>query len=209
MNATCMSRGSAARRRLLAAAASAGALALVGCRNAPPPFNSIDITGAAYANDLDAVDTSGRRCRLADHRGKLVLVYFGFVQCPDVCPTALSRQAQVMEMLGADADRVQLLFISVDPERDTDEILRAYAGGFDPRFAGWRFDADTTARLARDFKVHYAKVPMKDSAMGYTVDHTALTFVFDPQGRIRLAIRHEQSAESVAADLRRLLQPSG
>lgn len=207
MKTTCIWRGSA-RRRLLAAAAATTALAITGCRNAQPPFNSIDITGADYANTLDAVDTTGRRCQLADHRGKLVLVYFGFVQCPDVCPTALSRQAQVMDMLGADADRVHLIFISVDPERDTDEILRAYASGFDPRFAGWRFDADTTARLAKNFKVHYAKVPMKDSAMGYTVDHTALTFVFDPEGRIRLAIRHEQTAESVAADLRRLLKPA-
>lgn len=205
MKTTCTS-SRPARRRLIAAAAAATALAMTGCRDRPPPFNSIDITGASYANELDAVDTTGRRCSLADHRGKLVLVYFGFVQCPDVCPTALSRQAQVMEMLGADADRVRLVFISVDPERDTDEILRAYAGGFDPRFSGWRFDADTTARLARTFKVHYAKVPMKDSAMGYTVDHTALTFVFDTEGRIRLAIRHEQSAESVAADLRRLLK---
>jgi protein SCO1/2 len=193
------------KRRWIAGVGAAVLLATTGCRPAKPAFASIDITGADYARNIDEVDAGGRPRRLADYRGKVVLVFFGFTQCPDVCPTALARQAQVMQLLASDADRVQVIFISVDPERDSDEILRAYTSGFDPRFTGWRFDLDTTARLAREFKVFYTKVPLKDSALGYTIDHTALTFVFDPRGQIRLAVRHEQSAESVAADLRLLL----
>jgi protein SCO1/2 len=191
------------RRRLVAAAALAPLA--VGCEPARPQFASIDITGASYARDIDAVDAAGRPRRLADYRGKVVVVFFGFAQCPDVCPTALARQAQVMQLLGREADRVQVLFITLDPERDSDALLQAYAAGFDARFAGWRFDPATVAQLAREFKVYYAKVPLQDSSLGYTIDHSAVTYVFDPQGRIRLAVKHEQSADSIATDLRQLL----
>jgi protein SCO1/2 len=193
------------RRRWIAGAGAALLLATTGCQPAKPAFASIDITGAGYARNIDEVDASGTPRRLADYGGRVVLVFFGFAQCPDVCPTALARQAQVMQLLASDADRVQVIFISVDPERDSDEILRAYTAGFDPRFTGWRFDLATTARLAREFKVFYSKVPLKDSALEYTIDHTALTFVFDARGQIRLAVRHEQTPESIASDLKQLL----
>lgn len=193
------------KRRWIAGAGAALLLATTGCRPAKPAFASIDITGAGYARKIDEVDASGTPRRLADYGGRVVLVFFGFAQCPDVCPTALARQAQVMQLLASDADRVQVIFISVDPERDSDDILRAYTAGFDPRFTGWRFDLATTARLAREFKVFFSKVPLKDSALEYTIDHTALTFVFDVRGQIRLAVRHEQTPESVASDLKQLL----
>ncbi|MFN8996322.1 MAG: SCO family protein [Pseudomonadota bacterium] len=193
------------KRRWIAGAGAVLLLATTGCRPAKPAFASIDITGAGYARNIDEVDASGTLRRLADYGGRVVLVFFGFAQCPDVCPTALARQAEVMQLLASDADRVQVIFISVDPERDSDEILRAYTAGFDPRFTGWRFDLATTARLAREFKVFYSKVPLKDSALEYTIDHTALTFVFDVRGQIRLAVRHEQTPESVASDLKQLL----
>lgn len=193
------------KRRWIAGAGAVLLLATTGCRPAKPAFASIDITGAGYARNIDEVDASGTLRRLADYGGRVVLVFFGFAQCPDVCPTALARQAEVMQLLASDADRVQVIFISVDPERDSDEILRAYTAGFDPRFTGWRFDLATTARLAREFKVFYSKVPLKDSALEYTIDHTALTFVFDVRGQIRLAVRHEQTPESIASDLKQLL----
>ena len=151
---------------------------------------------------FDLLDSDGRTRTLADWRGRLVMVFFGFTQCPDVCPTALARAADVMQRLGPDAAKLQVIFVTIDPERDTPELLRAYTQVFHPSFLGLHADLDTTAATAQAFRVYYRKVP---SGSSYTMDHTAISYVYDTGGRLRLAVRHEQSADEVAADLRRLL----
>jgi protein SCO1/2 len=210
MTATpCLPRVSPGRRRALW---SLGALlGAMGCMPAQEPtpgvtaggsFNSLDVTGAAWGRDFSLLDPQGRTRTLADFRGQVVVLFFGFTQCPDVCPTALSRAAAVMQQLGPAADRVQVIFVTVDPERDTAPMLAAYTQAFHPRFLGLMADLPTTERTAKDFKVFYRKVPTGSS---YTMDHTALSFVFDPAGRLRLAVRHETTAEQLAQDLKRLL----
>jgi protein SCO1/2 len=185
---------------LIAALAAAG---LPGCgRPQQGPWHAVDITGADYAQDFSLLDPDGRMRTLADFRGQAVLVFFGFTQCPDVCPTALARAAEVMQLLGDDARRLQVIFVTVDPERDTPELLRAYTGAFHPSFLGLHADLETTAATARAFKIFYRKVPTGSS---YTMDHTALSYAYDPQGRLRLAVRHETPAADVAADIARLL----
>jgi protein SCO1/2 len=197
------------RRRRRALCGLAVLLAVMGCMPAPPAadapapaFHALDITGASWGRDFSLQDPQGRTRRLADFKGQVVVMFFGFTQCPDVCPTALSRAAAVVQQLGAAADRVQVIFVTVDPERDTAPVLDAYTKAFHPRFLGLMADAETTARTAQDFKVLYQKVPTGKS---YTMDHTALSFVFDPGGRLRLAVKHEQGADALAADLRQLL----
>lgn len=133
------------------------------------------------------------------------MMFFGFTQCPDVCPTALVRAATVKQLLGADGDRLQVIFVTVDPERDTPEILKAYTAAFDPSFLGLYGDLKHTEETAKDFKVFYKKVPTGSS---YTMDHSALSYVYDPDGKLRLVLRHTQSAEEYAADLRQLLHPA-
>ena len=169
---------------------------------APVGFESIDITGAPYGRDFRLLDPDGKPRQLSDFRGRVVLVFFGFTQCPDVCPTALARAVEVMKQLGSDAQRVQVIFVTVDPERDTPALLREYMRAFDPSFLGLYADPTTTAQTAREFKVYYAKVP---TPSGYTIDHSAITYAFDAAGRLRLAIKHEQSVQSVSADVKRLL----
>jgi protein SCO1/2 len=192
------------RRALLAASAAAFSLLVAACsRSGPEAFHGIDLTGADYAKDFRLTDPDGKERTLADFRGKAVLVFFGFTQCPDVCPTALATAAEAKRLLGADGDRLQVIFVTIDPERDTPEVLRSYAAAFDPGFIGLYGDAERLERTAKDFKVFYNKVPTGSS---YTMDHTALTYAYDPQGRLRLALRHGQTAEQYAADLRRLLK---
>jgi protein SCO1/2 len=180
-------------------------LAQAGCSGDKPSFHGIDLTGADWGRAFTLQDSEGRTRTLADFRGKHVLVFFGFTQCPDVCPTALARAVEMKRRLGADAERVQVIFISVDPERDTPELLRSYTKAFDPTFLGLRGDEAATRRTAAEFKVFYEKVATGSS---YTVNHTALTYVFDAQGRLRLGLRHTQSADEYAADLRILLSES-
>lgn len=180
----------------------AAVAALSACQPAAS-FKGIDITGASYARDFALPDANGKTRTLSEFKGKVVLVFFGFTQCPDVCPTTLGRALEVRKLLGADAARLEVVLVSVDPERDTPEILREYVKGFDPSFIALRGDAKATADMAKEFKVFYQKVPTSGS---YTMDHTAITYAFDPKGRIRLAIRHEQPAQDVAADLRTLLR---
>jgi protein SCO1/2 len=167
-------------------------------------FNGYDVTGVKWGRDFELQDVDGRTRRLADFRGKYVLLFFGFTQCPDVCPTALARAVEVRRMLGADAERVQVIFVTVDPERDTPELLRAYTGAFDPSFIALRGDLAAIKRVTAEFKVVYEKVPT--SASSYSINHTALTYVIDPRGRVRLALRHNQSAAEYAADLRTLMK---
>lgn len=179
---------------------------LSGCKG-DDRFKATDITGADFARTIDLTGHDGKRHTLADFRGKVVLVFFGFTQCPDVCPTTLARFASVVKELGADGDRVQVLFVSVDPERDTRELLAQYVPAFDKRFLGLYGDAEATARTAKEFKVIYQKQPGKTPET-YTIDHSAGTYVFDKSGRVRLFLRHEVPVEDVVHDLRILLRQS-
>jgi protein SCO1/2 len=170
-------------------------------------FTAIDITGASYANKLELPDPDGRVRQLEEFKGKLVLVFFGYTQCPDVCPTTLAELAEVRKALGPDGARVQPVFVSVDPQRDTPEVLKAYALTFGEDVVALRGDDAQTKSVAQEFKVFYSKVPGKTPDT-YTIDHTAGTYVFDTQGRIRLFMRHGQTAAAIEADLRRLLENS-
>jgi protein SCO1/2 len=180
---------------------SLAAALITGC-DGRPRFKSTDITGADYGKTLELTDQTGRPRRLEDWRGKVVVLFFGFTHCPDVCPTTLADLSQVMKQLGPDAERVQVLFVTVDPERDTPEVLGKYVGAFDPRFLGLYGDAAATQRAAREFKVFFEK---RKSADGYSVDHSGQTYVIDPQGRLRLFVRPERLASDLPDDLRTLL----
>jgi protein SCO1 len=180
-------------------------LALLAACDGGPKFKSTDITGADYGKALELPDTSGRVRRIADFRGKAVVVFFGFTHCPDVCPTTLADMAGVMKKLGPDADRVQMVFITVDPERDTPQDLARYVQAFDPRFVALRGDPAQTQAAAKDFKIFYEKRKDGDS---YTVDHSAQSYVFDPQGRLRLLVRPQQISADLPDDLRVLLKES-
>jgi protein SCO1/2 len=175
---------------------------VAGC--APPAFKSVDITGAQYARDFSLEGPAGARRALADYRGKVVVVFFGFTQCPDVCPTTLSDLAEVKKRLGPDGDKLQVVFITLDPERDTSELLAQYVPAFDSSFVGLRGSAEQTAAAAREFKIFYQKVPGK-TATSYTLDHTAGAYVFDKDGRVRLFVRHGTGVDDIAADIRQLL----
>lgn len=188
---------------LVAALAVFGA----GCdklKDKPPAFHNTDVTGVDYGKGFTLTDHTGKQRTLQDFRGKLVVMFFGYTQCPDVCPTTMSEMAAVMKELGPSADDVQVLFVTVDPERDTQELLSHYVPAFDKRFIGLYGNAEQTARVAKEFKVFYAKQPGADPG-SYTVDHTAGSFVFDRQGQLRLFIRHNQGPAIIAHDLRQLL----
>jgi protein SCO1/2 len=189
-------------------AATAFALALLaGCGMGKPEFRSSDITGSAFGKDFALTDHMGKARTLADFRGKAVVIFFGYTQCPDVCPTLLATLREAMAELGKDADRVQVLFVTIDPERDTPQLLEKYVPAFDPRFLGLYGDAEATARVAKEFKVIYRKQP-GPTPDSYTMDHSAGTFIFDPAGRLRLYAGHGQGADVFAHDLRELLRTS-
>jgi protein SCO1 len=180
-------------------------LMLIGCQRAAD-FHATDITGSAFGHlaTLDALtDHTGRRVASADYLGKTVVVFFGYTRCPDICPTTLSAMQEAMRLLGPDAGRVQVLFVTVDPERDTQDVLASYVPWFDPRFVGLYGTPETTLAAARDFRVFYAKVK-GETAMGYSIDHSATSYAFDPQGRLRLLIRHGETPQNIADDLRKL-----
>lgn len=171
-------------------------------------FKAVDITGADYARELSLNDADGRPRTLADFKGKVVVVFFGYTQCPDVCPTTLAELAQVKKALGPDGARVQGIFVSVDPERDTPELLKAYVANFGSDFVALRGDAEQTKAAAKHFKVFYNKVAGK-TATSYTVDHTAGSYVFDAAGRVRLFTRYGSGAEALTTDLKALLAEKG
>ena len=175
---------------------------------APLSFKGVDITGAEYARTLVLPDADGRERSLAEFKGKVVVVFFGFTQCPDVCPTTMAELAQVKRALGADGERVQGIFVTVDPERDTAEVLKAYLANFDPGFVAMRGTPEQIKAAAREFKVFYAKVPGKSEG-SYTIDHTAGSYIFDPAGRVRLFVRYGSGADALAADLKALLASGG
>lgn len=194
-------------RRHMLAWLAAGSTLLQACDPGTGPgmsvgFKGLDITGAKYGRGFSLTDQTGRVRTLADFRGQVVMLYFGFVQCPDVCPTALMRAATVKQLLGDQGNRLQVLFVTVDPERDTPEMLREYMAAFDASFLALTGSLAEIKTVADEFKVFYKKVPTGSS---YTMDHTALSYLFDPDGRLRLALRHEQTAQDYAADVRALL----
>ncbi|MEY8876171.1 MAG: SCO family protein [Leptothrix sp. (in: b-proteobacteria)] len=198
------------RRALLLGAAAAVSLTLAaglsGCDKPKPAvaFKSVDLTGADYANAFDLPDVDGQRRNLAQFKGKLVVVFFGYTQCPDVCPTTLSDLVQVQKLLGADADKLVAVLVTVDPERDSAELLKAYIGSFNPNWVALRGNEDEISATAKAFKVFYRKAA-GNTPETYTVDHTAASYVFDTEGRIRLYVRNGSPVADTAADLKALL----
>jgi len=180
-------------------------LLVAACSPQTPKFRSTDIAGADFGKELALTAPDGKPRSLADFRGKLVVLFFGYTHCPDVCPTTLADLAAVMKQLGADASRVQVLFVTVDPERDTPEVLANYVPAFDASFLGLSGDSAATQRAAKEFKIFYEKRP--GGAPGaYTVDHSAQSYVLDGQGRLRLFVRQDRIAQDLAEDLRTLLK---
>ena len=169
-----------------------------------PAFNNTDVTGLDYAKGFSLTDHTGKHRTLQDFKGKLVVLFFGYTQCPDVCPTTMAEMAAVMKELGPSAKDVQVLFVTLDPERDTQELLASYVPAFHPSFIGLYGDKEATARTAKEFKVFYSKVPGTEPG-SYTVDHTAGSYVFDRDGKLRLFVRHGQGPGPLTADLRQLL----
>lgn len=197
------------RRFVLLALAASSLLAAcdktAGTASAPAGgFRAVDISGAEYARQFSLQDPDGKTRTLADFKGKVTVVFFGYTQCPDVCPTSMTSMAEVMKQLGTDAKRVQVLFVTVDPERDTPPMLAQYVPQFHPSFLGLRGDQAATQQAAKDFKVFYEKHPGQ-TPTSYSIDHTAGTYVFDPQGRLRLFVKHGETPERVAQDMRLLL----
>lgn len=190
-------------RRALGAGLAAMALALSGCTE-QPSFTGIDITGADYAQGFSLTDHNGQARTLADFKGQAVVVFFGFTQCPDVCPSSLTELAQAKQLLGEQGQRLQGLFISIDPQRDTPEIMKAYMASFDPSFLALYAKPDELPALAKSFKVYYKKVD-GPTPTTYTMDHSAGSYVFDPQGRIRLYHRYASGAQALANDIKALL----
>ena len=193
-------------KRRVAALMGAAAFLLAACQPSPPPpaFEATDITGAAFARDFRLTDHNGQTRTLADFRGKVVAVFFGYTHCPDVCPTTLSDFAAALQQLGPQAERVQVVFVTVDPERDTPELLRSFVPAFDPTFLGMYGDAETLRLLANEYKVVYQKTSVK-AADDYLIDHSAGTYVYDQKGNIRLLMPYGSSPEAIARDLRTLL----
>jgi protein SCO1/2 len=193
---------------LLAIAAGAALVHfLSGCAKPGESFHAQDVTGADFGrlDKLDGfIDHRGSRLASADFLGKVVVVFFGYTHCPDICPTTLTTMKEVVRMLGPASDRVQVLFVTVDPERDTQEVLAAYVPWFDARFLGAYGDAQTTVAAAREFRVYFSKVK-GNSALDYSIDHTAASFAYDTQGRLRLLINHGATAQQISEDLSKLL----
>lgn len=186
----------------------AGAALLLGAcsEGGKASFNAIDVTGADYAKDFALTDHNGQARTLKDFQGKIVVMFFGYTQCPDVCPTSMTELAAVKKLLGPDGDKVQGLFVTVDPERDTPEIMKAYMANFDPSFlALYAASPEQLAAVAKDYKVYYKKVEGK-TPTSYTMDHSAGMYIYDTQGRLRLYSRYGSGAGALADDIRLLLK---
>lgn len=195
-------------RGWVAAVWAAAMLALTGCQPAQPPaFQATDITGATFARDFRLTDHNGRPRTLEDFRGKVVAVFFGYTHCPDVCPTTLSDFAAALKLLGREADRVQVIFVTLDPQRDTPQLLKQFVPAFNPSFLGMYTDAATLKRLAKEYKVVYQKTSIK-AADDYLIDHSAGTYIYDPKGHLRLLMPYGSGPEVIAHDLRLLLATS-
>ena len=193
------------RRILLTGALALGAGGLLtSCAEDKPAFRAVDITGADYAQGWELSDQNGQVRTLKDFAGKVVVVFFGFTQCPDVCPTAMQEMVEAKQLLGADGARLQSIFITVDPERDTPELLKAYMANFGADFVALRPTPEQLPKVTKDFKIYFKKVEGK-TPTSYTMDHSAGSFTFDPQGRVRLYNRHASGAAALAADAKILL----
>jgi len=185
------------------------AFTLAACQPAPQPlsFQATDITGAAFAHDFRLTDHNGQDRTLADFRGKVVAVFFGYIHCPDVCPTTLSDFSLALQQLGPQADRVQVIFVTVDPQRDTPDLLKQFVPAFNPGFLGMYTDAESLKLLAKEYKVVYQKTAVK-AADDYLIDHSAGTYIYDPHGNIRLLMPYGSSPDAIAKDLKTLLASS-
>lgn len=193
--------------RALGAATLAGtaALALTACnKNDKPRFQGVDVTGAEYARDIPLADVNGQRRSLKDFSGKVVAVFFGYTQCPDVCPTTLQELVEVKQQLGPQGDRLQAVFVSLDPERDTPAVLKAYLANFDDSFVGLHGTPEEIAAVAKDFKIFFKKVPGKTEGT-YTLDHSAGTYLYDTQGRLRVYERYGAGPQVLTQDVKALL----
>ena len=192
--------------KFVAATAVAGLFAAVsGCSEQKPQFKAIDVTGADFAKDFALTDHNGQARTLADFKGKIVVIFFGYTQCPDVCPTSMTELAEVKKLLGADGDKLQGLFVTVDPARDTLELLKAYMANFDPTFLALRAEPDKLEPIAKHYKIYYKKVEGKTDT-SYTMDHSAGSYVYDPAGRLRVYHRYGSGAQALAADVATLLK---
>lgn len=190
-------------RKFLLILCAALLAACSGGGEAPPKFNATDVSGADWGRELSLTDHNGKPRTLADFKGKVVILFFGFTQCPEICPSTLGASAAAMNLLGEDAAKVQVLFVTLDPARDTPEVLSKYAPAFHPSFLGLYGDEAEIAAAAKEFKVFFQKQPGKDG--NYSIDHTAASYAIDPQGRLRLYMKHGETPEQMAADIKLLL----
>ena len=170
------------------------------CAEKKPEFKAVDITGADYAKDFQLTDQNGQVRSMKDFAGKVVVLFFGFTQCPDVCPTTMSELVEVRKALGADGERVQAVFVTVDPERDTPEVLKAYMANFDPSFVGLSGTPEQLAAMAKDYKVYFKKVEGK-TPTSYTMDHSAASYIYDPKGNLRLYSRYGSGVPALVSDI--------
>ncbi len=205
MNTVLMNKRSAIKLIAGGALLTGATGVLTACFEEKPQFRSVDITGADYAKDFALTDHNGQPRAIRDFQGKVVVVFFGYTQCPDVCPTSMAELAQVKKLLGANGDKLQGIFISVDPERDTQPVLKAYMANFDPTFLALRPTLEQLPAVAKDFKIYYKKVEGKTPG-SYTMDHSAGSYIFDTQGRVRLYTRYGSGAEALASDIGLLLK---
>ena len=187
------------------AAAALSLLGLSGCTKAPPTFNAVDMTGADYAKDFSLADADGKVRKLGDFKGKVVVLFFGYAQCPDVCPTTMTEMAQVKELLGKDGDKLQVLFVTVDPVRDTPTVMKAYMAAFDPGFIALIPTPDQLIAMSKDFKAYFKKVD-GSTPTSYSMDHSAAQYIYDPQGRLRLYARYGTGIAPMVADIQALLK---
>ena len=178
---------------------------IVACSEQKPAFSSIDVTGADYAKDFALTDHNGQPKSLKDFAGKVVVMFFGYTQCPDVCPTTMAELAEIKKLLGADGSKLQGVFVTIDPARDTPEVLKAYMGNFDPTFLALVPTPTQLAALAKDYKIYYKKVEGKTDT-SYTMDHSAGSYVYDTQGKLRLFTRYGTGPKPLADDIRMLLK---
>jgi protein SCO1/2 len=198
------------KRRLLQTLALGAAslttlVALTACSDSKPSFTAIDVTGADYAKNFELTDHNGQVRRLTDFAGKIVVVFFGYTQCPDFCPTTMTELLEVKKALGKDGERLQVLFVTVDPARDTPEVLKGYVGNFDPSFLGLYTTPEKLVELTKDFKAYYKKVDGK-TPTSYTMDHSAGSYVYDTQGRLRLFTRYGSGVPALTQDIAQLLK---
>ena len=192
-------------QRLGACALLGAAAWLSACSDSKPSFNAVDITGADYAKGFALSDHNGKPRQLTDFKGKVVLMFFGYTQCPDVCPTTMADMSEIKKSLGADGERLQVLFVTVDPERDTAELLKAYMENFDPSFLALRTTPDKLEALAKDYKIYYKKVEGK-TPTSYSMDHSAGSYIYDPKGQLRLFNRYGSPREALTKDIQTLLK---